>query len=229
MKHLPNLLTVANAFFGGSAIFFLFQDRVGLTLICIGICLLADLLDGMVARALGVASPLGVQLDSLADVVSFGALPSCVLAWIMLSCGLEMPLWMLSLAFLITAASAWRLAKFNLDQRDHSVFHGLPTPASAMLVFGFLLMVYFEHEWWEVLMCNHVLFFALIILLPLLMLSDLRLWSFKGLSKPGGKVVLGAILLIFAVLALTTGVAAISLTIIAYVVLGLVNTMIKVY
>ena len=227
-RSIPNTLTLINLIAGGSGVVFIYLDYTLLTLICIAIALIADMLDGAVARSLGAQSELGVQLDSLADVISFGLLPSAILAYDVARCE-EYAIWMVPLAMIPAAASALRLAKFNLDTRDHSVFYGLPTPASATIIFGLLLMSYTEHPWLEYFTCEPVLFVGLIVLLPLLMLIDLRLWSLKGLGKPRGKAILGILLAIFAILAATTGSAAISLTVLLYVLFGLLNTLIKVY
>lgn len=96
-----------------------------------------DFFDGMSARALGVSSPIGKELDSLADVVTFGVAPSAMLFFLFQK--LHTPLCLLPLraylpytAFLMAAFSALRLAKFNLDERQHQQFIGLPTPANAL-------------------------------------------------------------------------------------------------
>lgn len=228
-KHIPNLFTVANLFTGSAAIFLLYNGMTWWVLICAALCLIFDVLDGLIARRLNVSSPMGLQLDSLADLVSFGVLPSSILAWLMMDCTDGLPVWAILAAFLIASATAWRLAKFNLDERDHAFFYGLPSPSSGVAVFGLLLMIEAGHQWAEYLMCNNVFFFALVVLLPLLMLSDLRLWSFKGFNRPNGKVILGILLSIFALLVISTGPAAIFLMVMIYVVFGLINKIVKVY
>jgi CDP-diacylglycerol--serine O-phosphatidyltransferase len=198
-------------------------------LICAASCLILDVLDGMLARSLNVSSPLGKQLDSLADMVSFGLLPSLILAWMMMRCESALPLWAILPAFLIASATAFRLAKFNLDDRDGAYFYGLPSPSSAIAIFGLLLILYTDHEWSKYLMCNNVIFYALVVLLPYLMLSNLRLWGFKCFYKPNGKLILGFLLSIFAILAVMTGSAAIFLMVIIYLAFGMINTLVKVY
>ncbi|RLD22080.1 MAG: CDP-diacylglycerol--serine O-phosphatidyltransferase [Bacteroidetes bacterium] len=228
-QHIPNLFTLANLFTGSAAILLLFNGMTLWVLVCAALCLILDVLDGFVARSLNVSSDMGGQLDSLADMVSFGVLPSCILAWLMMDCQDGLPLWAILPAFLIAAATAWRLAKFNLDDRDHAFFYGLPSPSSGVAIFGILLIVATDHEWAEYLSCNNVFFFVLVVLLPLLMLSDLRLWSFKGFNRPNGKIILGLLLSIFALLVLSTGAAAIILMIFVYVVFGFINKLVKVY
>lgn len=228
-RNLPNLITLANLFVGSSAIFLLFQGLILWVLICAAGCLLLDVLDGLVARRLNASSNLGGQLDSMADLVSFGVLPSCILAWLMLDCQDDLPLWALLPAFLIAAGTALRLAKFNLDDRDNTFFYGLPSPSSGIAIFGLLMIVATDHKWAAIYGCNYVGFYWLVVLLPLLMLSNLRLWSFKGIGRPNGKIILGSLLGIFAVLIITTGAAAVFLMVFVYVIFGRINKLVKVY
>lgn len=135
---------------------------------------LFDFLDGFVARLLKASSPIGAQLDSLSDVVSFGVLPTAML------CGFSHTPFPLFLA----AFSALRLAKFNVDDRQHDSFIGLPTPAAALLCAGLvswcsatpssLLASMFGH-WWVVLILAAVISFLLVCEIPF--------FSFKGLGK----------------------------------------------
>ena len=136
LRHLPNVLTLLNLLCGCLAILSLifFQIKEALIFQCIS--LIADFFDGYLARKLKVAGPLGVQLDSLADVISFGFFPGIVV-YSLLANGLTIDQsttsilnkWMLIPAFMLTLSAAYRLAKFNIstDQKDH--FIGLPTPA----------------------------------------------------------------------------------------------------
>ena len=228
-QHIPNLITSPNLFIGSAAILLLFNGLTKWVLICAALCLVLDVLDGLVARSLNVSSEMGSQLDSLADMVSFGVLPSCILAWLMLDCQDGLPLWTILAAFLIASATALRLAKFNLDDRDSAFFYGLPSPSSGVAIFGLLFIVTSDHQWTEFLSCNSVFFFGLVVLLPLLMLSNLRLWSLKGTNRPNGKIILGILLSIFALLVLSTGSAAIFLMVLIYVVFGFINKLVKVY
>jgi CDP-diacylglycerol---serine O-phosphatidyltransferase len=228
-QHIPNLFTLANLFIGNAAILLLFNGMTLWVLICAALCLIFDVLDGLTARNLNVSSKLGAQLDSLADMVSFGVLPACILAWLMMDCQDGLPLWAILPTFLITVATALRLAKFNLDDRDRAFFYGLPSPSSAAAIFALLLIIATDHQWTEYLSCNNVVFFGLVVLLPLLMLSNLRLWSFKGFSRPYGKVIFGILLSIFALLVIMTGSAALFLMVFVYVVFGLINKLVKVY
>jgi CDP-diacylglycerol--serine O-phosphatidyltransferase len=176
---------------------------------------------------LNVTGELGGQLDSLADLVSFGVLPSCIL-FVLLD-GQPQPSSILPYcAFIFGAAVAFRLARFNLDTRKPNVFYGLPSPSAAMWIFGLLLMHTTAHRWWEVLGSNTVLY-GLILLLPVLMLSNLRLWSLKGLGDRGGKWILGGLLVMSLTLFMTTGTAGLVLTVCGYLVFGILNVFIKAY
>ncbi len=157
-KHLPNLLTLGNLFFGSLAIVAVLQGRgTGLLVVCFLGALLCDFLDGLLARALGVSSAIGKDLDSLSDMVSFGLLPG-ILVFQMISLqfpeswsfennidklagfNLMLPEPLAFTGFLIPLLSALRLAKFNHDTRQSLGFIGLPTPANALFFFSLYLI-----------------------------------------------------------------------------------------
>ncbi len=136
-KHIPNSITCCNLVSGCIATAFAFAGDAELALIWIIIGAVFDFFDGMSARLLGVSSPIGKELDSLADVVTFSVAPATIL-FSELSV-LEYPAFLEHLrnylpyaAFLVSAFSALRLAKFNLDERQTTSFIGLPTPANAL-------------------------------------------------------------------------------------------------
>ena len=136
-KHIPNSITCGNLVSGCIATAYAFAGDAELALIWIIIGAVFDFFDGMSARLLGVSSPIGKELDSLADVVTFGVAPATIL-FSELSV-LEYPAFLEPLrnylpyaAFLVSAFSALRLAKFNLDERQATSFIGLPTPANAL-------------------------------------------------------------------------------------------------
>ncbi|SMG24997.1 CDP-diacylglycerol---serine O-phosphatidyltransferase [Marivirga sericea] len=133
-KNIPNIITAANLFTGAVGVYFASQFNFEAVAICIVLAAFFDFLDGMLARLLKVHSEIGKQLDSLADMVTFGFLPSYILFQL-----LEMnDAGVLSfVAFLIAVFSAFRLAKFNIDTRQSEEFIGLPTPANALFI-GFL-------------------------------------------------------------------------------------------
>ncbi|MDX1476198.1 MAG: CDP-alcohol phosphatidyltransferase family protein [Saprospiraceae bacterium] len=227
-RSLPNLLTLLNLFLGSCAILLLFSDQTRWVLVFAALCYVLDVLDGTLARAWKVTSPLGTQLDSLADLVSFGVLPGCVLAYLWSAgCPDAYPLPLLS--FIFTAAVGWRLAKFNLDTRDYQFFYGLPSPSGALVIFGLLAMHYTRHPWLSEIGCEHVLFAGLIVLLSTLMLSNLRLWSLKGLNRPRGAVIFGGFCTVFIALLFLMGAAAFPLMVLIYILVGLINLLTNLY
>ena len=136
-KHIPNTITCCNLISGCIATFWAFQGDYELALLFIVIGAVFDFFDGMTARLLHVSSPIGKELDSLADDITFGFAPSAIIFnWL---CGYpfhELPTLIAYImpftAFIMAAFSALRLAKFNLDERQAMGFIGLPTPANAL-------------------------------------------------------------------------------------------------
>ena len=130
---IPNLLTLSNLFCGAMAVVAALEGNLILTFWLVMLSALCDFLDGFAARLLNQYSALGVQLDSLADMVSFGLVPSTVVFSILrtLEFGGEHSAWCY-VAFIIVLFSALRLARFNIDESQHVEFLGLPTPACAL-------------------------------------------------------------------------------------------------
>ena len=137
MKHIPNSITCCNLISGCIAIMFAFGGDMRQAMLWIIIGAVFDFFDGMSARLLHVSSPIGKELDSLADVVTFGVAPATMLHTELLIIDYPSFLapyhtWIAFSAFLMAAFSALRLAKFNLDERQTTSFIGLPTPANAL-------------------------------------------------------------------------------------------------
>jgi CDP-diacylglycerol--serine O-phosphatidyltransferase len=127
-KHIPNTITCCNLISGCIATFGAFQGRCDLALLFIVIGAVFDFFDGMSARLLGVSSPIGKELDSLADCITFGFAPSAIVYEYLRPDTELLPF----VVFIMAAFSALRLAKFNLDERQALGFIGLPTPANAL-------------------------------------------------------------------------------------------------
>ena len=128
-KHIPNTITSLNLLCGVMGVIFAMEGRLDAAFVLMLLAALFDFCDGLAARLLHAYSDIGKELDSLCDVVSFGVLPSVMMfsLW-------GRPLWPLGfLPLLLAVFSALRLAKFNLDERQHDGFIGLPTPAAAMI------------------------------------------------------------------------------------------------
>jgi len=139
-EQIPNAITLLNLLTGCIAIVFGFEDQLVIASCLIGLAAVFDFFDGFAARLLKVSSPIGKELDSLADVVSFGIVPGVIL-YRLLSGNIDCPVINIAgknivpfIAFLIPLFSAIRLAKFNTDERQTDSFIGLPTPANAILI-----------------------------------------------------------------------------------------------
>lgn len=188
-KHIPNTITCCNLISGCIATSFAFGGAPEWALTWIIIGAVFDFFDGMSARLLHVSSPIGKELDSLADDVTFGVAPATIV-FSELSV-LEYPTFLQPFceyipyaAFLIAAFSALRLAKFNLDERQTTSFIGMPTPANA-LFWGSLIV--FNPFWLEGYSWSVLAILALVIITSLLLVSELPMfalkfkqWSFKG-------------------------------------------------
>ena len=138
-KHIPNTITCLNLFAGCVACVMAFEGKYMLAFGCIVLAAIFDFFDGFFARLLQAYSPMGKELDSLADDISFGLAPALLVFVFLREADLSYPIFLLDiktrlpyLAFLIAIFSALRLAKFNIDTRQTSSFIGLPTPANAL-------------------------------------------------------------------------------------------------
>ena len=195
-KHIPNIITCCNLICGCIATGAAFQtpvpDNYFWAIVFILAGALFDFLDGMVARALGVSSPIGKELDSLADVVTFGVAPSAMIFSLFRE--VQYPEFMESVrnimpytAFIMAAFSALRLAKFNLDSRQSTSFIGLPTPANA-LFWGSLIVG--QHAFLISGKFNALFLFLFMLLFCFLLVAELPLFAlkFKNLSWTDNKV-----------------------------------------
>ncbi len=188
-KNVPNFVTTLNLLSGCFSIVFAFDGNLLLASWFIGLAAVFDFLDGMLARLLNARSPLGLQLDSLADVISFGMAPGVIVFQLMLNAtNLPAIYWnevnlAAMTAFLIPAFSAIRLAKFNIDDRQTNSFIGLPTPANAIF-FASLPLVFHQaevagHQWIMQLLQNFPLLLVITILFSLLLVAPIPLLAFK--------------------------------------------------
>ena len=134
MKSIPNVLTLANAALGCCALFFIAILDFNSATFCVLLAAVFDFFDGFIARIMGWTSRFGAELDSLADMISFGVVPGALATVMLKSIQVESP-WIF-LGFIITLASAYRLAKYNTSTNNQAYFRGLPTPANALLWIG---------------------------------------------------------------------------------------------
>lgn len=173
-KHIPNFITCLNLFSGCVGVAFAFAGRLDMAAYCVLASGIFDFFDGMAARALRVKSPIGKELDSLADVVSFGLLPGAVL-FSMLGAALPGNVYVPYLGFLVTIFSALRLAKFNIDDRQSTDFIGLNTPMNAFYV----VSLPFVAATYGSIVYNPAFLVASIAVTSFLLVSNVRLFSLK--------------------------------------------------
>lgn len=204
MKSIPNLFTLLNLVFGCLAVILILQngivaldspdggqyigmpEKTALASLFIGLAALVDFLDGLVARLFKATSPMGKELDSLADVVSFGVAPGMILYQLLrLSFagqqdGLDVSVGWLLPALLIPCAAAYRLARFNIDDTQQYGFKGVPTPAAGLLIASLpLISWYTNSRMVEAALLNKWVLYALILLIAYLMVSNLPLMAIK--------------------------------------------------
>ena len=180
-KFIPNLITLLNLSAGCIGVVFAFTTDLRMVSIMIFISLVFDYMDGMAARLLDARSPIGKELDSLADLISFGLLPALI-ANRLLHPGEYTN--MAYFAFLITVFSAYRLAKFNTDDRQTENFIGLPTPANALFWSSFPLIILSGstngiHSSMAEIMANPIFIIACILFFSYLLIAELPLFSLK--------------------------------------------------
>ena len=181
-KHLPNTITCCNLISGCIATGCAFYGQYQWAVLMIVVGAVFDFFDGMTARLLGVSSPIGKELDSLADDITFGFAPSAIIFGYL--CTFHIHIFTLPfLAFVMAAFSALRLAKFNLDERQALGFIGLPTPANA-LFWGALIVglqqhnICFEGLEWIILVGTFVSCYLLIAEIPMFALK-FKHWGWK--------------------------------------------------
>lgn len=184
-KSIPNIITSSNLFSGCISVVFAFQGLLAEASLLILVGAFLDFFDGLSARLLNVSSPIGKELDSLADVVTFGFAPSVIVYQLLIDLFPEQPLTPY-LAFIIAVFSAYRLAKFNIDERQTSSFIGVPTPANALFWLSIPLIEwqgnYFSsdlaisiHE----IMTNQAFIVINILVWSLLLISEIPLFALK--------------------------------------------------
>ncbi len=192
IRNIPNTITSCNLFCGCIASYWAFQGNYKLALLFIILGAVFDFFDGMTARLLHVSSPIGKELDSLADDVTFGLAPAAIVFSLFKE--VHYPAFLAPItdimpyaAFLIAVFSALRLAKFNLDERQTSSFIGMPTPANA-LFWGSLTVG--AHDFLTSTSFNAIYLFILVIIMSLLLVAELPMFSlkFKNLSWQQNKV-----------------------------------------
>jgi CDP-diacylglycerol--serine O-phosphatidyltransferase len=204
MKNIPNLFTLLNLVFGCIAIIFILQtgeslvtqsdegtwvpqlpEKIWMGSIFIGIAAIIDFLDGFVARLFRATSEMGKQLDSLADVVSFGVAPGMILyqllriSYIQEESGLDTSLWLLLPALIFPMAGAWRLARFNITNAGTGDFRGVPIPAAGLVVASLPLILLYNYFDIVPILINKWVLYAIIFVLSYLMISKAKFMAMK--------------------------------------------------
>lgn len=226
LRFIPNTLTLLNLLCGVVATIFASQNQLLLAVYFILLGIFFDFFDGFFARILKVSGDLGKQLDSLADVVTSGVAPSVILIQLLSDTGnvsYYKPYVFIALIF--ATASAYRLAKFNLDTKQTNSFVGLPTPAATVVVVSLPLILEFgELSFMNNLIINKWFLISLTIILSYLMHANIRLMAlkFKDFSFAKNKIkytfLLVAVLLLFSLKVL-----AIPLIILSYILFSLLK------
>lgn len=241
-KHIPNILTLGNLFCGTVATIFAIKGDFVATAILVLIGIGFDFLDGFVARILNVQAELGKQLDSLADMVTSGVVPGLVMMQLLVNAfdtdavgyfgidtyaktGSIVPY----IGLLLTLLAGYRLAKFNIDERQSDSFIGLPTPAMCLFIVSLPLIAEYSNQAFFVgLIHNKVFLIAITFILSFTMVSELPLFSlkFKNYSIKDNVIKYG-FLLFSIVLLIALKFVSIPVIILLYILLSLINNLKK--
>lgn len=196
-KHIPNLLTLCNLLSGCTGVVFAVRGNFSAVLICLMVSEFFDFFDGFSARALHAYSDIGKELDSLADLVSFGLCPSvCLFSWYGIAHP-EIPLlrW---IPFLLTAASALRLAKFNIDTRQTTSFLGLATSGNALLLIPLAVYSFYTDGFLHILMGTSWFIPVLTVVFSFLLVCELPMFSLKKMTGQLKAFIVGSVVLAIA-------------------------------
>jgi CDP-diacylglycerol--serine O-phosphatidyltransferase len=226
---IPNLFTMLNLFSGCVALVMAMDSKFDLAFyfVCLGIFF--DFFDGFFARKFGVAGPLGVQLDSLADMVTSGVVPGFVMFRLMSNEALFGTVsYFPYLGFIITLGACYRLAKFNIDTRQSDSFIGLPTPANALFIMSLpIIKVTFYDDNFSGVIYNQWFLIALTLLSAYIMNAEIPLFSLKIKDFSFAKYKLQIFFVLLAVLMLVTlKILAVPLLIVIYVLLSVINNIV---
>ena len=236
-KHIPNLITLLNLTCGLLAVIAIFRDQEAeaFWFVCLGIFF--DFWDGFFARKYNVSGDLGLQLDSLADMVTCGVVPGLMIFKLIENLQIDSTspyfltedTWYMGfvpyLGFLITLASCYRLAKFNIDTRQTDSFIGLPTPANAMFIMSLPMIRFsYEDQWAGMLVKNPFVLLAITIISAYILNAEIPLFSLKIKEFTWAKYKMQILFLIGSLLSFfILGFVAIPLIIISYVLVSVIS------
>lgn len=235
-KIIPNTITSLNLLSGCLALVFVFKDEFEIAAWLIFFAVLFDFFDGLTARILKAYSELGMQLDSLADMVSFGVVPAAMLHRLLIRANpdlLSVPIagiLLYGFPFIITVFSALRLAKFNIDDRQHELFLGLTTTANAILIVS-AVMAASKYTVFNYVLSSDILIMLLSAVVSALLVSEIPMFSFKiqfGESRIIKKNIVQIIFLLAGIILVAVlGFAGISLLIVSYILYSIIKTVVK--
>lgn len=227
MKQLPNFFTLLNLFFGCVALICILQngitvmyspdgiqyvdipEKIWLAPLFIALAAIADFIDGFAARLMKVSSPLGRELDSLADLVSFGVAPAMILyqflrmSFMRQADGADVSLFLLLPVLILPCAAAIRLARFNLDLTQSHSFKGIPVPAVGLLIASFPLIYWTKNSNWVLsILLNKWFIYGLVLLLSYGMISRFPVMAMKFGRASAGQQLPRILLLAIALVSL---------------------------
>jgi CDP-diacylglycerol--serine O-phosphatidyltransferase len=224
-KHVPNAITCANLFSGCIGIVFAFQENLIFAAYALFLAAIFDFFDGFASRVLQSFSGIGKDLDSLADMVSFGFLPSAIMYELFLRAP-QIPnisSWLNFIAFLISVFSALRLAKFNNDTRQAESFIGLPTPANAILIAS-IPFILDHNPTYSLYILNTYGLAVFVAVMCVLLVVEIPLMSLKFKNTDFNKNIYRYLLLLFsAILILFFKFAAVPVIIVMYITLSIIQ------
>lgn len=181
-KHIPNIITLLNLFCGCIALVFVADCKFEYAFLFVSLGIFLDFFDGFFARLFKVTSPLGLQLDSLADMVTSGVVPGFVMFQMFQR--LEYDLELISIfsffGFIITLGACYRLANFNIDTRQTDSFIGLPTPANALFILSLPLITGSFHGYnFSSIIYSEWILMAITLISAYIMNAEIPLFSLK--------------------------------------------------
>ena len=231
-RNIPNAITCGNLLCGCLAIVQAFDGNLIQATYLVGIAAVLDFFDGFTARLLHVTSPIGKDLDSLADMVTFGVVPGVVMFQLLQTATLfkiDQPVWhyLPYIAFLIPIFSGIRLAKFNNDVRQAESFIGVNTPANSMLICSLPLIIGTgdqSERTLALLVLNPYLLVTITVVMSALLVSELPIFSFKFKSFGwAGNQIRYVFLIMSLILLVALKFVGIPLVIVLYVVMSIIN------
>ncbi len=235
-KHIPNFITLLNLSAGLIACIYAFDDNIQMAFLWVCLGIFFDYWDGFLARALNVKSEIGLQFDSLADMVTSGVVPGLVIYKQLANIQENQELYNLTpetyymavvpyIGFIITLGAAYRLAKFNVDTRQTDSFIGLPTPGNALFILSLPMIVSTTHSEFIIsLLSNPYVLVVISLLSAYIMNAEIPLFSLKVNPKNLSKYTLQITFIILsAILLLVLKYLAVPVIIVVYILLSVIK------